>query len=132
MPEAIIGLEARIGTPCEDDPGPRDPVRFLSADQVPDDIERRERLRAFGASNPGLAHAVEQGVKRAGRAAEDIQAEVEVEVHATPTASRSPDRCAPRGAPESSTPGSRSPPSPPPRRSRWPDGGGRRRRAARA
>ncbi len=44
MPEPIVRLKGRIRPPGKDDSGPGNPVRFLPVDEVPDDVERAERL----------------------------------------------------------------------------------------
>src|SRR3989449_10462163 len=58
--EAIVGLEAEVGPPCENDAGARDPVGLLTVDQVPHYIERTERVGTFSPFDPGLTQAVEE------------------------------------------------------------------------
>src|SRR2546425_6297275 len=79
--ESIVWLEAEVGSPCENDARPRDPVGLLTVDQMPHDIERTERVGAFPAPHPRLAQAVEQRAQRGGRASQQVYRQIEIEFH---------------------------------------------------
>src|SRR2546425_8273169 len=79
--ESIVWLEAEVGSPCENDARPRDPVGLLTVDQMPHDIERTERVGAFPAPHPRLAQAVEQRAQRGGRASQQLYRQIEIEFH---------------------------------------------------
>src|SRR3989454_4768140 len=81
LAESIVWLEAEVGSPCENDARPRDPVGLLTVDQMPHDIERTERVGAFPAPHPRLAQAVEQRAQRGGRASQQLYRQIEIEFH---------------------------------------------------
>src|SRR5688572_26499861 len=85
VPESIVRLEPRAWSAREDDARARDPVRLLTVDQMSDDIEGAERLRAFVAANPRLGQAAKQGLQRRRRTREHIDRQIEIEVHDVPS-----------------------------------------------
>src|SRR5262249_55325233 len=61
--EAIVRLEATIGTLRQDDARPGNPVGFFPVHKMADDGERAEGVGTLGATGPALPHPVEQGVE---------------------------------------------------------------------
>src|SRR5262249_11128409 len=52
--EAVVRLEATIGTLRQEDARPGNPVGFLSVDQMAHDVERAEGVGTFGAAGPAI------------------------------------------------------------------------------
>ena len=61
--------------------GARNPVGLLAVDQVADDVERAERVRAFGGAAPAVAQTTEQHVERARGALQDVDGLGQIELH---------------------------------------------------
>src|SRR2546421_3417445 len=85
--EPIVRLEAEIGPLGKNDARSRDPIGFLTVDEVPYHVERTERFGTLGASDPRLAETVEQRPQRGGRASQYFDRQIQVEIHR-----RSPSR----------------------------------------
>lgn len=81
MPKSIVGLEARVSPLRENDPRARNPVGLLSVDEVPNHIERTERVRPLVGAGPLVWKAVEKGVQRSRSASKDSGCAVESKLH---------------------------------------------------
>jgi hypothetical protein len=77
----------------QDHSGARDPVRFFPVDQVPEVVERAERLWALIPARPSLRDTFEETSKSTRRATKHLNCEVEAELHVVlpsrPTVERS-------------------------------------------
>src|SRR5688572_7413138 len=59
MPESIVRLKPEALAPRKDDARTRHPVRLLAINQVSNDIERAERVRAFSSADPRVGEAAQ-------------------------------------------------------------------------
>lgn len=81
MPEPVVGLEDGIRPPGENDAGPGHPVGLFPVDEVPDDVERTERLGPFGGATPCLIEIAEQRDESAWSTPEHIHGQFKIKSH---------------------------------------------------
>src|SRR5438093_1526760 len=79
--ESIVGFEAEFGALRQNDASARDPIGFLTVDEVSYHIERTECFGTLVGSDPRVAETVEQRPERGGRPSQHCDREVQVEIH---------------------------------------------------
>lgn len=78
--EPIEWLEPAIGALHQDDPGPRDPVRFLAVDQVADHVEGTPLTGGPASRRDGGGHVRQQLMEHRGRPAERGEGTFEIQL----------------------------------------------------
>src|SRR5512147_2184115 len=81
MAKAIVRFEAKAPAAGEDHSGPGDPVCFFPIDQMPEIVERAERLRPFIPARQNLVDAPEKCLESPRGPTKNINCEVEAEFH---------------------------------------------------